>query len=29
VFEAKQSDYVDWNTLGQSNIDFSTGLPGT
>ena len=29
VFEAKQSDYVDWDTLGQSNIDFSTGLPGT
>lgn len=29
VFEAKQSDYVDWDTLGQSNINFSTGLPGT
>ena len=29
VFEAKQSDYVDWDTLGQSNIDFSTGLPRT
>jgi len=29
VFEAKQSDYVDWDTLGRSNIDFSTGLPGT
>ncbi|MCK9536711.1 MAG: hypothetical protein M0R05_03910 [Bacilli bacterium] len=27
TFEAKQNDFVDWATLGTSNIDFSTGLP--
>ncbi len=29
VFEAKQGDFVDWATLDQDEINFSTGLPAS